>query len=89
MADYPGAKLVVRVRVTNAFTNCARYIHKYRKLGESDYLPRAGEKTRVAEWKRVGKFREALPEADRKAAEALGEPISEEEYRKDFWRGLE
>lgn len=89
LAEYAGAKLIVRVAIVNAFTNCARYIHPHRKLGRSDYVPRPGEATPVAEWKQVGKFRETLPERDRAAAEALGEPITEEEYRKGFWRGLE
>jgi hypothetical protein len=89
LADYAEARLIVRVAIVNAFTNCARYIHPHKKIGRSKYVPQQGEATPIAAWKQVGKFREALPEADRAAAEAMGAPISEEEYRKDFWRGLE
>ncbi len=89
LAAWPEAKIVTRVAITSAFTNCPRYIHPHKRLGQSKFVPKAGAETPMPQWKQVGKFREALPEADRAKAEALGEAIDESEYRKEFWRGLD
>jgi len=89
IGDYPGAGLIVRVALENIFTNCGRYIHKYERIGTSEYVP--GEKTEppVPDWKRVDYLQEALPEKDREAARKAGDVMTEAEYRKDFWKGLE
>jgi len=86
--DYKEACLVVRVAVANAFTNCARYIHNYTKEELSKYVPKTGVETPPAEWKRIDAFQEFLPARDCGVAEAAGGTITEQEYRKDFWRGL-
>ena len=87
--DYREACLVVRVAIENAFTNCTRYIHAYTKEAPSKYVPRTDVETPPADWKRVDVFQEFLPERDRAIAEKAGGVITEREYRKDFWRGLE
>ncbi len=89
IAGYPGAHLIVRVALENIFTNCGRYIHKYAKHGPSEYVPRSGTEAPVPDWKRVDFLQEALPEKDRETARKAGEVLTEAEYRKDFWRGLE
>ncbi len=86
---YPGAHLIVRVALENIFTNCGRYIHKYEKLGASEYIPEADVEAPVPDWKRVDYLNEALPEKDRETARNSGDVLTEAEYRKDFWRGLE
>jgi len=44
---------------------------------------------RPADWKRVDEFQAALPERNRSIEEKAGGVITEEEYRKDYWRGLD
>ena len=74
--------------IENAFTNCARYIHGYTKQAPSKYVPQPGIETPTADWKRVDAFQEFLPDKDREIADKEG-VITERDYRKDFWRGLE
>ncbi len=86
---YKESSLIVRVEIDNIFTNCARYIHKYKREATSRFVPQADVETPVADWKRVAEFQDFLSEKDRNAVEQEGGVISEREYRKDFWRGLE
>ena len=86
---YPGAGLIVSVAIENIFTNCARYIHKYRQEAPSKYLPTADGTAPVPDWKRVDFLREALPAKEQDAADNAGGVITEAEYRKDYWRGLD
>jgi predicted pyridoxine 5'-phosphate oxidase superfamily flavin-nucleotide-binding protein len=88
LGAYHEACLGVRVALENIFTNCARYIHTYKKEAPSQYVPNAGAETPIPDWKRVDYLRQALPAKDRAAAEKVGDAITEAEYRKDFWRGL-
>jgi predicted pyridoxine 5'-phosphate oxidase superfamily flavin-nucleotide-binding protein len=64
LADYPGAQLVVRVRVREVFPNCPRYIHKLQRVEASVYLPRAGCTPPVPDWKRSDLARDVLPAND-------------------------
>ena len=89
IGDYNEACLMVRITIENAFTNCARYIHNYTREAPSQYVPRDGAETPSPDWKRVDEFQDALPERDRGVAEKAGGVITEEEYRKDYWRGLD
>lgn len=52
LADYPEAQLVVRVTATEVFPNCPRYIHEYRLVQRSRFVPRAECETPVPGWKR-------------------------------------
>lgn len=63
MARYPGAQFVARVGITEVYSNCARYIHKYELVERSAYVPREGKAAPVPEWKR--ELREYLPEGNR------------------------
>lgn len=36
---YPGAQLVVRVEARAVFSNCRRYVHRYRRVGSSEFVP--------------------------------------------------
>jgi uncharacterized protein len=42
MKHYPEAQFVVRVRVREVFPNCPRYIHRYRLVERSRFVPKAG-----------------------------------------------
>src|SRR3989442_14528246 len=49
--DYPEAQLVVRVEATEVFPNCPRYIHEYRLVQRSRFVPKEACKTPVPAWK--------------------------------------
>jgi len=80
LADYPGAKMIVRVDVTSCFLNCARYIHKHTRVSASPYVPdETGEQPHPS-WKRIDLVQESLPEAARERTAAEGGTITFEEY---------
>jgi uncharacterized protein len=64
LASYPGALLVVRVRVREVFPNCPRYIHRYELVERSRFVPRAGAEPPVPDWKRREWARDVLPAGD-------------------------
>ncbi|MGY1488959.1 pyridoxamine 5'-phosphate oxidase family protein [Methylobacillus pratensis] len=78
--EYAGSELVVRVEITELFVNCSRYIHRFKRVADSNYVPRHGAETRLPEWKRIDNLQEALPERDKHIAEALGGTITPDEY---------
>ena len=45
VGEFPGAKLVVRVRVRAVFPNCRRYVHTHGPTQRSVFVPVAGERT--------------------------------------------
>lgn len=49
---YPEAEFIVRVEVREVFPNCPRYIHRYRSVEASPFVPREGCVTPVPSWKR-------------------------------------
>jgi uncharacterized protein len=61
LAEYPEAQFVVRVRATEVFPNCPRYIHKMQLVAHSDFAPRAGCKTPTPEWKTGEWVKDVLP----------------------------
>jgi len=64
LTEYPGAQLVVRVRIREVFPNCPRYIHKLQRVEASPYVPRAGCTPPVPDWKRSDLARDVLPKGD-------------------------
>jgi len=64
LAEYPGAQLVVRVRATQVFPNCPRYIHEYRLVERSRFVPKAGAEPPVPRWKRNDWACDVLPAGD-------------------------
>jgi predicted pyridoxine 5'-phosphate oxidase superfamily flavin-nucleotide-binding protein len=89
LAEYHEACLVVRVALCNIFTNCGRYIHRYRREAASEFVPQPGVETPMPTWKRIDSLLETLPEKDREKARAAGDALTEDEWRKEFWKGLE
>ena len=64
LAEYPEAQLVVRVRATEVFPNCPRYIHEYRLVQRSRFVPDETCETPVPRWKREEWSRNSLPKGD-------------------------
>lgn len=61
---YLGAQFVVRVRATQVFPNCPRYIHRMALVERSRFVPRADEQPPVPEWKRTDWACDVLPADD-------------------------
>jgi uncharacterized protein len=64
LAEYPEAQFVVRVRATEVFPNCPRYIHEYRLVERSRFVPKSECRTPVPQWKRAEWSNDVLPEGD-------------------------
>jgi uncharacterized protein len=64
LAQYPEAQLIVRVAATEVFPNCPRYIHEYRLVERSRFVPKSECETPVPQWKRSEWARDVLPEED-------------------------
>ena len=84
--EFPAADVVVRMKLTEVFVNCPRYIHRYTRLGVSKYAPQPGSAAPLPAWKRIAGLQDALPTRDRDVAEALG-LITPEEYAELVGKG--
>jgi uncharacterized protein len=62
--DWPEAQFVVRVRATEVFPNCPRYIHEYRLVSRSRFVPKTACETPVPQWKQSEWASDVLPEDD-------------------------
>jgi uncharacterized protein len=69
-SEWPGAQFTVRVRATEVFPNCPRYIHRMALVERSKYVPREERAVPVPEWKRTDWACDVLP---------AGDPAREEE----------
>jgi predicted pyridoxine 5'-phosphate oxidase superfamily flavin-nucleotide-binding protein len=58
---YPGAQFIVRVRATQVFPNCPRYIHRMALVERSRFVPRADRHTPIPDWKRSDWACDVLP----------------------------
>lgn len=64
LAEYERAQLVVRVRATEVFPNCPRYIHRLELVERSRFVPRERCDPPVPDWKRREWARDVLPAGD-------------------------
>jgi uncharacterized protein len=87
LQDYPGADLIVRVAVTAVFVNCPRYVHRYRRVAASRYVPKHDCETPFAEWKRIDLVQPVLPPRDQGKTERAGGVISLAEYSEKLAHG--
>ncbi|MEO1446611.1 MAG: pyridoxamine 5'-phosphate oxidase family protein [Cyanobacteria bacterium J06635_11] len=62
LAEYVDANYIIRVTVRNLFINCPRYIHRYQKLEDSEYLPKAGRTAPTPAWKTLEIVQDVLPQ---------------------------
>jgi predicted pyridoxine 5'-phosphate oxidase superfamily flavin-nucleotide-binding protein len=77
LARYPEGQLIVRVRVTQVFPNCPRYIHHYKLVERSRFVPRSDCETPVPRWKK-----QQLEVADLPADDPARDPA-----REVIWKG--
>jgi uncharacterized protein len=61
---YPGAQFIVRVRATQVFPNCPRYIHQMALVQRSRFVPRTDRETPIPDWKRSDWACDVLPNSD-------------------------
>jgi uncharacterized protein len=69
LAEFPEAQFLWRVRATEVFPNCPRYIHRYELVERSRFVPKTGCETPVPEWKRREWARDVLAADDPANAE--------------------
>ena len=80
LTDYKEAELIVRVAVSEIWVNCPRYVHHYKKVDSSRYVPRDACETPMAEWKRIDGMQDVLPSKDQGRVEQAGGIITMEEW---------
>jgi uncharacterized protein len=80
MAQFQEAIMLVRVKVTEAWPNCPRYVHRMQKVQTSRYVPQPKVKTPLAGWKRIDMLQEDLPAKDQGRAPKEGGLISIEDW---------
>jgi len=64
LVEFPEAQFIWRVRATQVFPNCPRYIHEYRLVQRSRFVPKGGCKTPVPSWKTRPWASDVLPQDD-------------------------
>lgn len=64
LPSYPEAQFIVRVTVERIYPNCPRYIHHYRLVERSAFVPRAAAPTPVPGWKQSHWAADVLPAND-------------------------
>lgn len=64
LPSYPEAQFVVRVAVDRIYPNCPRYIHHYRLVERSKFVPRPAVPTPVPDWKQSHWAADVLPAND-------------------------
>ena len=87
IAEYQEAELIVRVQVSEIWTNCPRYVHRYQKVAPSRYVPREACETPLAEWKRIDMLQDVLPPKDQGRPERAGGTISMQEWAENAKAG--
>ncbi len=87
MGRFPGSNMVVEVDVDSVFYNCARYIHKHKRVETSKYVPNAKGDQPFPSWKRIDMLQEVLQPKDLGRAEQEGGTITTEQYNKKVQQG--
>ncbi|HEU5209989.1 MAG TPA: pyridoxamine 5'-phosphate oxidase family protein [Longimicrobiales bacterium] len=64
LKHYPEAQFVVRVEALRIYPNCPRYIHRYRLVERSQFVPHTEVETPVPAWKQSAWARDVLPADD-------------------------
>jgi uncharacterized protein len=82
LTEYAEAQLVVRVTVSEVFRNCPRYVHRYKRVEVSEFVPHSAREAPLAPWKRVDDVQIFLSAKDRARVEREGGLITREEYEK-------
>ncbi|MCX7178362.1 MAG: pyridoxamine 5'-phosphate oxidase family protein [Proteobacteria bacterium] len=80
LPEYPGAEMIVRVKISEMFFNCPRYVHRMSRSESSKYVPQAGKDTPQPQWKRIDAIQDVLPAQVQGVAEKMGGIITPEAY---------
>jgi uncharacterized protein len=72
MVEYVEAQYLIFVEVTKIWVNCPRYIHKYKKLDQSKYVPEPCKTTPIPAWKRLDIVQDAITPEEKILAEQQG-----------------
>lgn len=81
LSEYNDAQLIIRIKITEMWINCPRYIHKYERVEASKYVPQKDTEAPLPEWKKLDLFQEMLPSKDQGKAEEQGGTITLEELQ--------
>lgn len=87
LAEYKDAELIVRIKVTHVIINCPRYIHRMKRVEQSQTVPVADKPTPFAQWKRIDAVQEALPAKDQGRAEQSGGLITMDQWVDNLMKG--
>ncbi len=72
MAEYTEAQYLIFVDVSKIWINCPRYIHKYKKLDTSKYVPEPCKTTPIPAWKRLDMVQDAITPEEKIIAQQQG-----------------
>lgn len=86
MAEFAEAKYLIVVEVSKIWVNCPRYIHKYKKLDQSKYVPEPCKVTPIPAWKRLDMVQDAITPEEKSLARQQG-LIGLDEYKEKVKRG--
>jgi len=88
MEKYPGAVALVHASVDKVFLNCARYIHKHKRVETTNkYVPDSKGAQPPPAWKRIDEVQDALPKEARELTEQEGGTITTEQYGEKLMKG--
>ena len=65
LSEFEGAQLIIRVKIMEMFINCPRYIHRFKKIEDSEFTPIYGKESPIPDWKRLDEVQDVLPERDK------------------------
>lgn len=82
------AEVVVRVTLSELWQNCPRYVHRYKKVATSRYVPTEDKDTPLCEWKRIDGMQDVLRPHELEKVEAAGN-ITIEEWAERVVKGAE
>lgn len=74
------AELVVRVKLTELWMNCPRYVHRYQRVAASRYVPQPDAETPLCEWKRIDGIQDVLRPKELEQVARSGGTIGIEEW---------
>jgi len=60
LSSFTEADLVVRLKLSELWMNCPRYIHRYQRIKASRYVPQVNVETPICEWKRIDGMQDVL-----------------------------
>jgi predicted pyridoxine 5'-phosphate oxidase superfamily flavin-nucleotide-binding protein len=78
--QFKEAELVVRVKLTELWMNCPRYIHRFQRVKSSRYVPQPEAETPLCEWKRIDGIQDVLRPKELEQVAKSGGTIPIEEW---------